>query len=296
MRVGALPVSSASGSVLQPQPAAGWCHAKGSGRYSEPDPKCTPGALNPAVTRATIDQTICVSGWTGTVRPSTSVTEPEKLASMVAYGAGGLPGGLRIRPSRLTRAGRRGQRPAEPVARAGRLAEPQGRHRERAAPDGVRRRHVARRGAAHHRDRLGFLGRQPRVRRRADAAAHAAGETDVIAALLVLVFKRTEQTDFGSELLGLPHPAAARTGGSCGMAARPATMSPASTETTTASPAARRPGNREWTRKRRLGGERPRRHWRTPRGWRCGGVDLPRLWPTGAGRVTVFEYIEGWYT
>lgn len=92
MRVGALPVSSASGGVVRPQPAAGWCHAKGSGRYSEPDPKCTPGALNPAVTRATIDQTICMSGWTGTVRPSTSVTEPEKLASMVAYGAGGSPG------------------------------------------------------------------------------------------------------------------------------------------------------------------------------------------------------------
>ena len=62
--VGALPVSSASGSVVQPQPAPGSCHAKGSGPYSEPDPKCTPGALNPAVTQDTIDRTICKSGWT----------------------------------------------------------------------------------------------------------------------------------------------------------------------------------------------------------------------------------------
>jgi hypothetical protein len=42
--------------------------------------------LNPAVTQQTIDQTICVSGWTKTVRPSESVTEQEKSASMAAYG------------------------------------------------------------------------------------------------------------------------------------------------------------------------------------------------------------------
>lgn len=89
---GGLPVSSASGGVVQSQPAPGSCHAKGSGPYSEPDPRCTPGALNPAVTQATIGQTICMSGWTSTVRPSTSVTDPEKLASMAAYGDGGSPG------------------------------------------------------------------------------------------------------------------------------------------------------------------------------------------------------------
>jgi hypothetical protein len=82
-------VSSASADVVQPQPAPGSCQAKGSGLYSEPDPTCTPGALNPAVTQATIDQTICVSGWTETVRPSESVTEAEKRASIAAYGDGG---------------------------------------------------------------------------------------------------------------------------------------------------------------------------------------------------------------
>jgi hypothetical protein len=60
--------------------------------YSRPDPHCTPGALNPAVTQATIDQTICVSGWTDTVRPPESVTEQEKAASIAAYGGGGSMG------------------------------------------------------------------------------------------------------------------------------------------------------------------------------------------------------------
>lgn len=36
------------------------------------------GALNPAVTQATIRQTICVPGWTTTVRPPTSVTNKIK--------------------------------------------------------------------------------------------------------------------------------------------------------------------------------------------------------------------------
>ncbi len=88
---GTLVRSSTSPRVVQPQPTPGSCRAKGSGRYSEPDPACTPGALNPAVTQATLDQTICVSGWTETVRPSESVTEPEKRASLAAYGDGGSP-------------------------------------------------------------------------------------------------------------------------------------------------------------------------------------------------------------
>jgi hypothetical protein len=89
VHAGTLVLSSASPRVIQAQPAPGSCHAKGSGLYSEPDPTCTPGALNPAVTQATIDQTICVSGWTETVRPSESITESEKRASIAAYGDSG---------------------------------------------------------------------------------------------------------------------------------------------------------------------------------------------------------------
>jgi hypothetical protein len=81
-----LPYSTASAHLVQPQPPAGSCHARASGLYSKPDPRCTPGALNPAVTQATIGTTICHSGWTSTVRPPESITAPEKLASMAAYG------------------------------------------------------------------------------------------------------------------------------------------------------------------------------------------------------------------
>jgi hypothetical protein len=42
--------------------------------------------LNPAVTQATIATTICLSGYTTTVRPPASVTEPIKRAQLAAYG------------------------------------------------------------------------------------------------------------------------------------------------------------------------------------------------------------------
>jgi hypothetical protein len=81
--------STASAHVVQRQPAAGSCHAIGRGLYSRPDSHCTPGAVNAAVTQSTIGSTICRSGWTSTVRPPESTTEPEKFASMAAYGLRG---------------------------------------------------------------------------------------------------------------------------------------------------------------------------------------------------------------
>jgi hypothetical protein len=83
--------STASAHVVQRQPAAGACRARGAGLYATPDRRCTPGTVNPAVTQATIGSTICRRGWTSTVRPPVAVTEPEKLASMRAYGDGGSP-------------------------------------------------------------------------------------------------------------------------------------------------------------------------------------------------------------
>lgn len=56
-----------------------------------PDTSCTPGATNPAVTQATIHQTICVPGWTATVRPPVNVTDPIKIERMRAYGIAGKP-------------------------------------------------------------------------------------------------------------------------------------------------------------------------------------------------------------
>ncbi|MGD0409676.1 MAG: hypothetical protein ABSB34_11905 [Candidatus Limnocylindrales bacterium] len=52
----------------------------------EPNPSLTPGALNPAVTQATIGSTICVSGWTATIRPSESFTYALKVKQIVEYG------------------------------------------------------------------------------------------------------------------------------------------------------------------------------------------------------------------
>jgi hypothetical protein len=46
----------------------------------------TPGTTNPAVTPATIGSTICVAGWTDTVRPPTSVTNPIKIERIATYG------------------------------------------------------------------------------------------------------------------------------------------------------------------------------------------------------------------
>jgi hypothetical protein len=49
-----------------------------------PDPMQTPGVLNPAVTPATTTSTICVHGWTATVRPPTSYTDAIKQKSVPA--------------------------------------------------------------------------------------------------------------------------------------------------------------------------------------------------------------------
>ena len=53
------------------------------------DPARTPGALNPAVTQATISATICVRGWTATVRPSSDYTTALKRRQLAEYGQTG---------------------------------------------------------------------------------------------------------------------------------------------------------------------------------------------------------------
>ena len=72
--------------TIQPQPTPGSCHYGYSGSYPLPDPRCTPGAINPQVTQINIASTICSPGYTASIRPPESVTEPEKVASAAAYG------------------------------------------------------------------------------------------------------------------------------------------------------------------------------------------------------------------
>lgn len=70
-------------------PAVGACHYRTAGNGGIlPDPACTPGAIDPAVTQETIAATICRPGWTDTIRPPSSVTKPWKDRSSSAYNTG----------------------------------------------------------------------------------------------------------------------------------------------------------------------------------------------------------------
>jgi hypothetical protein len=55
------------------------------------DPVRTPGVVNPDVTQANLERTICAQGWTRTVRPPTSYTSELKVRQMAEYGVGGSP-------------------------------------------------------------------------------------------------------------------------------------------------------------------------------------------------------------
>lgn len=60
-----------------------------------PDPSCTPGAIDPAVTQANIGSTICRTGYTESVRPSESQTEAFKRhVAEAAYGQHDISGEL----------------------------------------------------------------------------------------------------------------------------------------------------------------------------------------------------------
>ena len=58
------------------------CHARGV----LPDATCTPGAASPLVSQANLAQTICVSGYTKTIRPPVSYTNKLKGQQMQQYG------------------------------------------------------------------------------------------------------------------------------------------------------------------------------------------------------------------
>jgi hypothetical protein len=79
--------ANATSAPAETPPASVAPSASTSDRLSgEPDPTLTPGTLNPAVTQATIGTTICVSGWTATVRPPSSYTTKLKVEQIVTYG------------------------------------------------------------------------------------------------------------------------------------------------------------------------------------------------------------------
>ena len=51
-----------------------------------PDPVCTPGWADPRVTQDNIRTTICVTGYTTTIRPSSGYTNALKVQQIKAYG------------------------------------------------------------------------------------------------------------------------------------------------------------------------------------------------------------------
>ena len=65
----------------------GHCSYRDHGQL--PDPRCTPGSIDPDATQADIRSTICKKGWTATVRPPEPQTEQFKYH--VAYPAYGTP-------------------------------------------------------------------------------------------------------------------------------------------------------------------------------------------------------------
>ncbi|GAA1897558.1 hypothetical protein [Streptantibioticus ferralitis] len=71
---------------VQQQPPAGSCHYRYEQNQPLPDPSCTPGALNPKVTQATLASTICRSGYTSDIRPPLNITSREKDANAKSYG------------------------------------------------------------------------------------------------------------------------------------------------------------------------------------------------------------------
>jgi hypothetical protein len=76
----AMLASLAAGQVVASSPAA---HVLATGL---PSRTLTPGATNPAVTQATVHQTICVRGWTATIRPPSSYTSALKTRQLATYG------------------------------------------------------------------------------------------------------------------------------------------------------------------------------------------------------------------
>jgi hypothetical protein len=64
----------------------------GGAALARADPALTPGVLNPQVAQSTIGETICVRGWTSTIRPPSEYTSALKEEQMRERGLPGGPG------------------------------------------------------------------------------------------------------------------------------------------------------------------------------------------------------------
>ena len=76
-------LGSAAATPTTPAKVSG-CKARAGGLL--PDPSCTPEVANSLVTQENIGGTICVAGYTKTVRPSASYTNALKTKQIKQYG------------------------------------------------------------------------------------------------------------------------------------------------------------------------------------------------------------------
>lgn len=76
------PAAAGASSPTATPLANGACHSING----LPDSICTPGVADPRVTQGNIQTTICVSGYTTKVRPSTAYTDALKAQQIKAYG------------------------------------------------------------------------------------------------------------------------------------------------------------------------------------------------------------------
>jgi hypothetical protein len=67
-------------------PAANTCKLRQSNGQFLPDPRCTPGATDPAVTPDNLTATICKPGWRETAYPEAHVDSRMKADSARSYG------------------------------------------------------------------------------------------------------------------------------------------------------------------------------------------------------------------
>lgn len=69
-------------------PPPGTCHIRWTARHEPlPDPKCTPGAFDSAVSTTTLKRTVCrKGGYSSSVRPPAELTSPAKRKILAAYG------------------------------------------------------------------------------------------------------------------------------------------------------------------------------------------------------------------
>ena len=88
----AVAVTAGASATAIASPSAIQCSARGS----LPDLACTPGELNTQVSQSNIQQTICTAGYTRTIRPPVSYTDPLKLELMRSYRLTGAAGAYEL--------------------------------------------------------------------------------------------------------------------------------------------------------------------------------------------------------